>query len=86
MNGLSKTPGLRKGLVIGIHKNAFKAHADKKRFQVCRTAIPRAVWKSEKYSYVGLEIYLPDAGMGQKADWIYAAGLVEGIIKAKRKT
>ena len=59
-----------------------EAHAVSNDYPVCHTIIPRAVWNSAQYSYVGLEIYLPDEGEGNPADWNYGAGLVESIIKA----
>ncbi|MBL0715301.1 MAG: hypothetical protein JJV98_16550 [Desulfosarcina sp.] len=59
-----------------------QAPAASRRFPVCHTIIPRAVWNSAHYSYVGLEIYLPKAGKGKPADWNYGVGLVKGIIKA----
>jgi hypothetical protein len=59
-----------------------REHAASSSFPVCHTIIPGTVWESDQYSYVGLEIYLQDTGKGKQADWVYGAGLVEGIIKA----
>ena len=55
-------------------------------FPVCHTIIPSTVWKTARYSYVGLEIYLPKAGNGKQADWVYGADIIDGIIKAKNGT
>lgn len=49
-------------------------------FPICHTIIPRTVWESTKYTYVGLEIYLPSAGDGDQADWKYGARIVENIV------
>jgi len=62
-----------------------KEHAASSRFPVCHTIIPHTVWESAQYSYVGLEIYLQEAGKGKQADWVYGTGLVESIIKAKQE-
>jgi hypothetical protein len=69
--------------LVEIAAASSQKHATAGCFPVCHTIIPRAVWKSANYSYVGLEIYLQHKGQGQRADWIYGAGLVESIIKAK---
>ena len=61
-----------------------EAHVPSSSFPVCHTIIPDSVWESAHYSYVGLEIYLQEAGKGKQADWIYGARLVEIIIKAKQ--
>ena len=55
------------------------------RFPACRTIIPSAVWKSNKYLYLGLEVYLPDVGMGEERDWNATADLVEAIVRVKQR-
>lgn len=68
--------------LVEIARASYKGHT-LSGFPICHTIIPRAVWKSAKYSYVGLEIYLKESGKGKKYDWEYGAGLVESIVKAR---
>lgn len=46
------------------------------------TWIPRAVWAARRPLYVGLEIYLPAEGRGNRADWAFARGLVDLVCAA----
>ncbi len=50
-------------------------------YPVCLTVIPRAVWASKVFIYVGLEIYLPRPDSGTIEDWQFAAEIVESILK-----
>jgi hypothetical protein len=43
------------------------------------TWIPRAIWDRTSPLYVGLEVYLPEAGEGGCRDWRFACGLIEAI-------
>lgn len=69
--------------LVEIASESSRKHAKAGGFPVCYTIIPGSVWKSAKYSYVGLEIYLQDTGKGNEEDWLYGASLIESIIKAK---
>ncbi len=44
------------------------------------TALPPRVWDNDAFLYVGVEIYLPQAGEGDAAAWAFAADLVERLI------
>lgn len=43
------------------------------------TAIPREIWDSRRFLYVGLEIYLPAPGAERAEDLDYARRLVEAL-------
>ena len=56
-----------------------------------RTLIPEQIWKDTSFSYVGLEIYLAEEGVGIDEDWRFARGLIEtiricGMIRERRET
>jgi hypothetical protein len=44
------------------------------------TALPPKVWDSDAFIYVGVEVYLPQAGEGDAAAWAFAADLMERLI------
>lgn len=46
-----------------------------------RTVIPADVWNNSDFLFVGLEVYVPTAGVGQAEDWRFAASLVESIVQ-----
>jgi len=50
-------------------------------YPICRTVIPRAVWASKDFVYVGLEIYLPRPDAGTMKDWQFTTEIVEYILK-----
>jgi hypothetical protein len=43
------------------------------------TVIPREIWGNPRFLYLGLEIYLPEAGAGRAVDQAYARGLIEKV-------
>jgi len=43
------------------------------------TVIPPEVWRSPRFLYVGLEVYLPEAGRGRPVDHAYARVLIEAL-------
>lgn len=66
-------------LAVGNEKLDTKTHNNI--YRVCRTVIPRAVWASKDFIYVGLEIYLPRQDAGTLKDWRFTAEIVECILK-----
>ncbi len=50
-------------------------------YPFCLTVIPKAVWASKDFIYVGLEIYLPRPDAGTMEDWQFTAEIVESILK-----
>ena len=44
-----------------------------------RTAIPKQIWNDQGFTYVGLEIYLAEEGVGVDEDWRFARDLIETI-------
>ena len=50
-------------------------------YPACLTVIPRAVWASKDFIYVGLEIYLPRPDAGTMEDWRFTKEIVESILK-----
>ncbi|MFO7684996.1 MAG: hypothetical protein R6V60_02795 [Desulfobacterales bacterium] len=92
MNGSRNAADIRTGLVIGIHQKELgfgrqvAAILPAKNIRIVQIdqALPQQdSFKGKRfyYSVFHREIYLQQKG--QRADWIYGAGLVESIIKAK---
>jgi hypothetical protein len=79
MNQTGQYPALR---IFKISRPSAKAQADSGCFPVCHTIIPCRVWESPNYAYVGVEVYLTEAGKGRPADWRYGAELIEGVIRS----
>ena len=50
-------------------------------YPFCLTVIPQAVWASQDFIYVGLEIYLPRPDAGTMEDWRFTAEIVGSILK-----
>jgi hypothetical protein len=48
---------------------------------LARTRIPRCLWESKDWLYVGLEIYLAQPGDGRPEDWGFASDLVGHICR-----
>lgn len=46
---------------------------------IAHTWIPRELWDSPTFTYVGLEIYLHDSDEGDAAEWQFARTLIEHI-------
>ena len=46
------------------------------------TVIPRDVWDSPDFLFVGLEVYIPSGNGGSANDWAFAADLIKDIIAA----
>ncbi len=43
------------------------------------TVIPPDIWRSPRFLYVGLEIYLPQAGAGRREDQDYARAIITAL-------
>ena len=93
MNGSISSKDIRTGLVIGIHKKelgfgrqvaAILPETDIRIVQIDQGLPQQESFNGRGYYYSAFhrEIYLQDTGKGKQADWVYGAGLVEGIIKA----
>ena len=54
-------------------------------YLLCKTFIPETVWEGRYYHYVGLEIYLPRPGEGNREDWLFARQLVKCIHECGKK-
>ncbi len=94
MNGSRNAADIRTGLVIGIHQKELgfgrqvAAILPAKNIRIVQIdqGLPQQDSFEGKRYYYGVfhrEIYLQQKGQGQRADWIYGAGPVEGIIEAK---
>jgi hypothetical protein len=44
-----------------------------------RTSIPKQIWNNRAFIYVGLEVYLPEGGVGTEEDWRFACDLIESV-------
>ena len=55
-------------------------------YPICHSGIPKCVWKTNKYLYIGLEIYLQNPGKGTEKDWRYGSWLINTILKAVNNT
>lgn len=49
------------------------------------TVIPPEVWRNPRFLYVGLEIYLSQAGAGSDADHVYARALIEALMEPEQR-
>ncbi len=48
---------------------------------VAHTIIPEEVWNSRDFLYVGLEVYVTQAGEGTQDDWFFTCTLVDLILR-----
>lgn len=53
-------------------------------YSICKTHIPEALWANRRFLYVGIEIYLPQPGIGERDDWNYAAAIVNCVQACER--
>lgn len=67
----SSAPALNKASTHRAHITQAVAH----------TIIPQEVWNSRDFLYVGLEVYIKQAGEGTKDDWLFTCKLVELILR-----
>jgi hypothetical protein len=53
---------------------------DRPGYTVCRTLIPEAVWRNERFCYVGVEVYLRKPQTGEKRDWELGRELIAILV------
>ncbi len=53
--------------------------ANGSRIETAQTVIPTEVWRNPRFLYVGLEVYLPDAGSIRPVDIDYARSVIEAV-------
>ena len=74
-----KLCGVRLIKIISQAETVTRRERDDVVARDARTWIPRKIWGTDRPLYVGLEVYLPRAGDGEKADWDYALDVIDRI-------
>lgn len=73
--------GLRSSLRLAWIMGDFENHGApcSEADTAARTSVPERIWRDKRLVYVGLEVYLPEPGVGTSEDWVFACDLVEQI-------
>ncbi len=75
---LDRTSGNLRGVLLTDPQTPSRAVAPLLR---AHTVIPAAIWNNPAFRYLGLEVFLPVAGPGYPADWVFARGLIEQALR-----
>lgn len=76
---LPKLQGVRLIKIIAQDEPAVPKDARSVTAWDARTWIPNAIWQGHRPLYVGVEVYLPTEGEGERADWDYARQVINRI-------
>ncbi|MCW2306951.1 hypothetical protein [Rhodobium gokarnense] len=55
---------------------------DAQAFPVALAEIPQAIWRQERFAYLGIEVYLAAPGAGTQAEAAFAERLIEAAVRS----